>query len=69
LVLVSWNLTSQELSGYINNNRNSQAQKNQRRDREIEFKVFPFDPDVAGQTAKPMQLIVEEINNDADKYY
>ena len=47
-----------------------QNRKNDHRNnRKVKGEIFPNDPDVSGQPAYPVEFIVEEINDEACKYY
>lgn len=55
---------------FVNDNEqgNDNTEKYHSRNGEIKPEIVSFNPDIAGQPADPVQLIVKEINKHPDNY-
>ena len=47
----------------MNNACNEQTKNDHRSDGKVKTEILFFDPDITGQPADPMQLIMKEVNN------
>jgi hypothetical protein len=56
-------LDLENLPDDLNNDRDQDTKNDHSGDREIEFEIFFFNPDVSRQPADPVQFIVKEIDD------